>query len=90
MMASKGTRHTNVVLKAATSPGEKVPGGIGAVCFHRLERVYDVPDRFGHLFLVNGPMGMHEKPFGKWQIKGHKHCREVYGVEPTNPVKRPM
>jgi len=33
---------------------------------------------------------MHKKPFGKWHIKGHNHCGEVYGVEPTNPVKRPV
>ena len=70
-------RRTNVVLETTTSPSEEVPGGIGPIGFHRFEWVYNIPDRFGHLFLLYGPMGMNEKSFRKWQTKSHKDCGEV-------------
>ena len=74
---SGGRRRTNVVLKTASNPGKEVPGGICSIVFHRLEWVYNISDRFGHLFLLYSPMGMNKKSFWKRETKSHKHCGEV-------------
>jgi hypothetical protein len=77
MLEGAALGRTNVVFETTAGLGEEVPDGVRAIYFHRRERVYDVTDRFGHLFPSHGPMRMYEKSFWKRETESHKDCREV-------------